>query len=181
MQVSLLSAAPFEELDCTRMEAQAMESRQEQLRQVQGASVAGAATSMWTSKCTLSWPWPSSNADCVQGDGGSGYGGQAGGGEAGAGGQPGGGYEFGVDPNLDPELAMALRVSLEEERARQTITEGAPAADGAAAPAAGERKGLSMASDRCSAQAGHDACVRDTLLTIALVQLLQGSMPPRRS
>lgn len=40
----------------------------------------------------------------------------------------GGGYEFGVDPNLDPELALvrvaffhswqALRISLEEERAR---------------------------------------------------------------
>ncbi|KAL6514823.1 proteasome regulatory particle base subunit rpn10 [Orobanche gracilis] len=29
------------------------------------------------------------------------------------------GYEFGVDPNLDPELALALRVSMEEERARQ--------------------------------------------------------------
>ncbi len=25
----------------------------------------------------------------------------------------------GIDPNLDPELAMALRISLEEERARQ--------------------------------------------------------------
>ena len=25
----------------------------------------------------------------------------------------------GVDPNIDPELAMALRISLEEERARQ--------------------------------------------------------------
>uniref|UniRef100_A0A7S1B541 26S proteasome regulatory subunit RPN10 n=2 Tax=Corethron hystrix TaxID=216773 RepID=A0A7S1B541_9STRA len=31
----------------------------------------------------------------------------------------GGGYDFGVDPNMDPELAMALRVSMEEERARQ--------------------------------------------------------------
>ncbi|KAL3844997.1 hypothetical protein ACJIZ3_002400 [Penstemon smallii] len=31
----------------------------------------------------------------------------------------GGGYDFGVDPNLDPELALALRVSMEEERARQ--------------------------------------------------------------
>jgi 26S proteasome regulatory subunit N10 len=29
------------------------------------------------------------------------------------------GYDFGVDPNLDPELALALRVSMEEERARQ--------------------------------------------------------------
>ncbi|XP_022145439.1 26S proteasome non-ATPase regulatory subunit 4 homolog [Momordica charantia] len=31
----------------------------------------------------------------------------------------GGGFDFGVDPNLDPELALALRVSMEEERARQ--------------------------------------------------------------
>ncbi len=28
-------------------------------------------------------------------------------------------YEFGVDPNMDPELALALRMSLEEEQARQ--------------------------------------------------------------
>jgi 26S proteasome regulatory subunit N10 len=34
-------------------------------------------------------------------------------------GEAGGGFEFGVDANLDPELALALRVSLEEERARQ--------------------------------------------------------------
>jgi len=31
----------------------------------------------------------------------------------------GGGFEFGVDPNEDPELALALRVSMEENRARQ--------------------------------------------------------------
>jgi len=39
----------------------------------------------------------------------------------GAGGQMDSGFgEFGgVDPNMDPELAMALRVSMEEERARQ--------------------------------------------------------------
>jgi len=30
------------------------------------------------------------------------------------------GFEFGVDPNEDPELALALRVSMEEQRARQT-------------------------------------------------------------
>ncbi|GAA0139976.1 protease [Lithospermum erythrorhizon] len=29
------------------------------------------------------------------------------------------GFDFGVDPNMDPELALALRVSMEEERARQ--------------------------------------------------------------
>ncbi|KAG2383341.1 hypothetical protein C9374_004678 [Naegleria lovaniensis] len=37
-------------------------------------------------------------------------------GEAGAG---GGEFDFGVDPNLDPELAMAIRLSLEEEKRRQ--------------------------------------------------------------
>ena len=46
------------------------------------------------------------------------------------------GFEFGVDPNEDPELALALRVSMEEQRARQedeakkametTATEPAP-------------------------------------------------------
>nr|XP_037275030.1 26S proteasome non-ATPase regulatory subunit 4-like isoform X2 [Rhipicephalus microplus] len=30
-----------------------------------------------------------------------------------------GGFEFGVDPNEDPELALALRVSMEEQRQRQ--------------------------------------------------------------
>lgn len=44
-------------------------------------------------------------------DGGAGYSGGAG-----AGG--GNSFEFGVDPNLDPELALALRMSLEEEKAR---------------------------------------------------------------
>jgi len=54
------------------------------------------------------------------GGGGGGMGGAAAGG-AGAGGGGGDGFaDFGgVDPNMDPELAMALRVSMEEERARQ--------------------------------------------------------------
>jgi 26S proteasome regulatory subunit N10 len=34
-------------------------------------------------------------------------------------GAPGGQFDFGVDPTLDPELAMALRLSMEEEQARQ--------------------------------------------------------------
>jgi len=45
------------------------------------------------------------------------------GGDFGAAGASGAGNNFadfgGVDPNMDPELAMALRVSMEEERARQ--------------------------------------------------------------
>lgn len=47
--------------------------------------------------------------------GGAGSGG-AGGESAGAGGDS---FEFGVDPSVDPELALALRMSYEEEKARQ--------------------------------------------------------------
>lgn len=42
------------------------------------------------------------------------------------GGEGGGGFEFGVDPSTDPELALALRMSMEEEKARQE-KEGAKA------------------------------------------------------
>ena len=48
--------------------------------------------------------------------------GTAGGGEASGGGE---GFEFGVDPSTDPELALALRMSMEEERARQEKEEKA--------------------------------------------------------
>ncbi|KAI8927086.1 hypothetical protein BC831DRAFT_453877 [Entophlyctis helioformis] len=50
----------------------------------------------------------------------------------------GSGFEFGVDPNLDPELALALRISMEEERARQEKTAGP---GDAAAPAGGSSSG----------------------------------------
>lgn len=50
--------------------------------------------------------------------GGMGGGAAATGGE-GAGGEAGGNFEFGVDPTMDPELALALRMSMEEENARQ--------------------------------------------------------------
>ncbi|KAJ3144124.1 hypothetical protein HK101_002799 [Irineochytrium annulatum] len=49
----------------------------------------------------------------------------------------GGGFEYGVDPNLDPELALALRISMEEERARQEAAAGG-ASGGGAAPMAVE-------------------------------------------
>ncbi|KAI9461044.1 hypothetical protein F5148DRAFT_1300190 [Russula earlei] len=46
-------------------------------------------------------------------------------------------FEFGVDPSLDPELAMALRMSMEEEAARQAAANAPPQPPpGAAAPAA---------------------------------------------
>ncbi|KAI7673577.1 hypothetical protein KC319_g5003, partial [Hortaea werneckii] len=40
-----------------------------------------------------------------------------------AGGAGGENFEFGVDPNMDPELALVLRMSMEEERERQAREE----------------------------------------------------------
>ncbi|KAH6638102.1 hypothetical protein C7974DRAFT_390881 [Boeremia exigua] len=53
--------------------------------------------------------------------GGDGSSGGAGAGPSGgeAGGSGGNDFEFGVDPSVDPELALALRMSFEEEKARQ--------------------------------------------------------------
>lgn len=51
----------------------------------------------------------------LNGDGTSGGGGMGG---AGEGGEGGGAFEFGIDPSVDPELALALRMSMEEEKAR---------------------------------------------------------------
>lgn len=54
----------------------------------------------------------------LAGDGvGGGTGAGGAGGETGDGGA--GQFEFGVDPSMDPELALALRMSFEEEKARQ--------------------------------------------------------------
>lgn len=51
----------------------------------------------------------------LNGDGSGGAGGMGVGGEGGDGGQA---FEFGIDPSVDPELALALRMSMEEEKAR---------------------------------------------------------------
>lgn len=53
----------------------------------------------------------------IQGEDSAGMAGMEGGG--GGGGGFGGDFEFGVDPTADPELALALRVSMEEQRHRQ--------------------------------------------------------------
>ncbi|KAI1309997.1 hypothetical protein EDD11_003915 [Mortierella claussenii] len=78
----------------------------------------------------------------------------------------GGSYEFGVDPNLDPELALALRISLEEERARQEAATG-----GAAAKSEGEAAAATSAASVSSgtiAAAGGAMSVEDDLLAQAL-------------
>ena len=41
------------------------------------------------------------------------------------GGSSGAGFEFGVNPYDDPELSLALRVSMEEQRVRQQTEGGA--------------------------------------------------------
>jgi 26S proteasome regulatory subunit N10 len=57
----------------------------------------------------------------------------------------GGGFEFGIDPNADPELAMALRISAEEAREREErerkATEGSAGAAGDSTTVAGAAGG----------------------------------------
>ncbi|EDU50842.1 RPN10, 26S proteasome regulatory complex, subunit RPN10-PSMD4 [Pyrenophora tritici-repentis] len=55
----------------------------------------------------------------VGGEGASSGGGDSGSGGGGGGPSGGNDFEFGVDPSVDPELALALRMSFEEEKARQ--------------------------------------------------------------
>lgn len=82
----------------------------------------------------------------VQGEDGAGMGMGVGGG--GAGGEGGGEFAgLGVDPNMDPEFAWALRVSMEEERARQ---------EAAAAKAAEEAGGASAEATAAPGEASTD-------------------------
>ncbi|KAH1266876.1 26S proteasome non-ATPase regulatory subunit 4 [Glycine max] len=74
------------------------------------------------------------------GEGGSGFAAAAA--AAAAGGVSG--FEFGVDPNLDPELALALRVSMEEERARQEAAAKKAAEDAAKQEKGGEQQASSQ-------------------------------------
>lgn len=82
------------------------------------------------------------------GEGGSGFAASAA--AAAAVGMPG--FDFGVDPNLDPELALALRVSMEEERARQEAA-AKKASDDASKQGKGSEEG-SSSHDATMAEAG---------------------------
>ncbi|CAI5462304.1 unnamed protein product [Closterium sp. Yama58-4] len=79
------------------------------------------------------------------GEGGSGFAAAAAAGAAAAvaagGGGLGGDFDFGVDPSVDPELALALRVSMEEERARQEAAARKAAAEQQAAAGGGGEGG----------------------------------------
>ncbi|RWS30633.1 26S proteasome non-ATPase regulatory subunit 4-like isoform X2, partial [Leptotrombidium deliense] len=66
-------------------------------------------------------------------------------------GVPGPNYEFGIDPNEDPELALALRVSMEEQRARQEqearAAAGGSQASAGTAPATAETTTVAKDTD----------------------------------
>ena len=102
--------------------------------------------------------------------------GGGGSGESSTGGGGGGGGSFqefgGIDPNLDPELAMALRISMEEERARQ---EAAASADGAAAEASPEAAEAPAASTPKTPEAPTDDAMDedDALLQEALAMSMK--------
>ena len=66
----------------------------------------------------------------------------------------GGDFEFGIDPSLDPELALALRISLEEEKARQ---EAEAAKNGTNTKEGEESSSSAMAIDTQQNQTDEDA------------------------
>merc|ERR1711951_229420 len=87
-------------------------------------------------------------------------------GEDGMGAAPSSGFEFGVNPDDDPELALALRVSMEEQRARQQAEAGGQESGGAPVVTGGEdesseeamlQRALAMSMDTAEAGAGSAA------------------------
>jgi len=87
-------------------------------------------------------------------------------GEDGMGAAPSSGFEFGVNPDDDPELALALRVSMEEQRARQQAEAGGQETGGTPVVTGGEdesseeamlQRALAMSMDTAEAGAGSAA------------------------
>ncbi|XP_017128669.1 26S proteasome non-ATPase regulatory subunit 4 [Drosophila elegans] len=81
-------------------------------------------------------------------------------------------FEFGVDPNEDPELALALRVSMEEQRQRQESEQRRANTDGAA-PTGGDAGGVGGGSVSApgnveSAGADNEANTEEAMLQRAL-------------
>ncbi|KAF8835907.1 hypothetical protein BDN67DRAFT_974801 [Paxillus ammoniavirescens] len=66
-------------------------------------------------------------------------------------------FEFGVDPSLDPELAMALRMSMQEEQARQAAEDQARQAVNAATTP------IEHADDAADIDADEDAMLQQAL------------------
>ncbi|XP_019534697.2 26S proteasome non-ATPase regulatory subunit 4 [Aedes albopictus] len=81
----------------------------------------------------------------------------------------GAGFEFGVDPNEDPELALALRVSMEEQRQRQE--EEQRRAQGSSEP--GAQEGTSSGGAALASQTNTE----EALLERALALSTDDAMP----
>ena len=112
----------------------------------------------------------------VHGAGGGGFGGAPVGAAAGGDSGMGGFADFGgVDPNMDPELAMALRVSMEEERARQERAVAAAAEAGTE-----ESKDTDM-PDAANAAMDLGLSEEDALLQQALAMSMNENDPPAQS
>jgi len=77
---------------------------------------------------------------------------------------------FDVDPNEDPELALALRVSLEEQRARQQQEESAAAAASAAEqqPAGGTGPAAAAGRQQPAMPANFDSLSEEEQIALAL-------------
>eukprot|EP00339_Tiarina_fusa_P014171 CAMPEP_0117063268 /NCGR_PEP_ID=MMETSP0472-20121206/44164_1 /TAXON_ID=693140 ORGANISM="Tiarina fusus, Strain LIS" /NCGR_SAMPLE_ID=MMETSP0472 /ASSEMBLY_ACC=CAM_ASM_000603 /LENGTH=414 /DNA_ID=CAMNT_0004782899 /DNA_START=111 /DNA_END=1355 /DNA_ORIENTATION=- len=119
------------------------------------------------------------------GAGGSAFAASAAAAAATGGGDMGGGFaDFGgVDPNMDPELAMALRVSMEEERARQERM----AAQSAAQPEEGKDAEMTDAPAADAANAAASAAMdmglseEEALLQQALAMSMNENEPAAAS
>ena len=100
----------------------------------------------------------------------------------------GSGFEFGIDPNEDPELALALRVSMEEQRQRQeedarrnneseqgSSTSGTATGVAAADDAVATETTASIAVPATTGTSGNAASTEEALLERALAMSLEGN------
>uniref|UniRef100_A0A7S3LEP2 VWFA domain-containing protein n=1 Tax=Amphora coffeiformis TaxID=265554 RepID=A0A7S3LEP2_9STRA len=95
----------------------------------------------------------------------------------GGGGGDGGFADFGgIDPNMDPELAMALRISMEEERARQERAAAASNAEGGGGGASNDDANMTEANtSSAAAEAGMSE--EEALLQQALAMSMNENEP----
>ncbi|CAI0557752.1 unnamed protein product [Linum tenue] len=88
-------------------------------------------------------------------------------------------FDFGVDPNIDPELALALRVSMEEERARQEAAAKRAAEEGSSQNKGDEQSSKSQdttMADTTGATAATDAAEPMSEVDALLQQAIALSM-----
>jgi len=70
-------------------------------------------------------------------------------------------FEFGVDPSLDPELAMALRMSMQEEHARRSVADDNPLSDSTPAAASADEDEEAQLAAALALSQGEDVTMSD--------------------